>query len=49
MPYEFPERLTGNTRDDLQKLWDCLWKLAERLNLKEEELQATLNVKEKTQ
>jgi len=49
MPYEFPERLTAHASEDSRRLWDCLWKLVERLNLKEEELQAILNVKEKTQ
>lgn len=49
MPFEFPERLTAFADEDSRRLWECLWKLVERLNLKEDELQAMLKAKEETQ
>lgn len=42
MPYDFPERLTLHADEDEHRLWDCLWKLVERLNLKDEALTKTL-------
>ena len=42
MPYDFPERLTGSTVEDVRALWETLWKLVERLNLNEEALTKTL-------
>ena len=46
MPYDFPERLTMHADEDSRRLWDCLWKLVERLNMKEEELQTILDARE---
>lgn len=37
MPFEFPRQPTGRT-DDLQRLWEDLWKLVEQLRLLEERL-----------
>lgn len=42
MPYDFPERLTGSTGEDVRALWETLWKLVERLNLNDEALTKTL-------
>lgn len=42
MPYDFPERLTLHADEDEKRLWECLWKLVERLNLNEESLSAKL-------
>lgn len=49
MPYQFPDRLTGDTASDLQRLWEFLWKLAEQLNIDEEAMRAVLNAKEDKQ
>lgn len=49
MPYQFPERLTGDTASDLQRLWEFLWKLAEQLNIEEEAMRAILKAKEDNQ
>lgn len=37
MPYEFPQRLTQNADEDHRRLWDCLFRVVEKLNLAEEE------------
>ena len=42
MPYDFPERLTQFADEDSRRLWECLWKLVERLNLNEEALREAL-------
>ena len=42
MAYDFPERLTGSTGEDVRALWETLWKLVERLNLNEEALREAL-------
>ena len=42
MPYEFPERLTQFADEDSRRLWECLWKLVERLNLNDEALTQTI-------
>ena len=49
MPYQFPERLTGDTASDLQRIWEFLWRLAEQLNIDEEAMRAVLNEKEDKQ
>lgn len=46
MPYQYPEQLSGNTREDVAVLWDCLWRLVEALNISEE-TRATLEQKER--
>lgn len=46
MPYQFPERLTGDTASDLQRMWEFLWKLAEQLNIEEEVMRAASKAKE---
>ena len=42
MTYDFPERLTAFADEDSRRLWECLWKLVERLNLNDEALTKTL-------
>lgn len=42
MPYDFPRQMTGDTRADVQALWETLWKLVEALNLNDEAVSATL-------
>ena len=37
MPYEIPKPLTGNVREDIQQIWDTLFKLTEQLKLAEAE------------
>lgn len=49
MPYQFPERLTGDTASDMQRMWEFLWKLAEQLNIDEEAMRAILKAKEDKQ
>jgi hypothetical protein len=48
MPYDFPERLTAHADEDSRRLWECLWKLVERLNLNEDAQTAALKAKEET-
>ena len=38
MPFEYPRQPTGRTAEDLQRLWEDLWKVVEQLKLLEEEL-----------
>ena len=42
MTYDFPERLTEFADEDSRRLWECLWKLVERLNMNEEALTQTM-------
>lgn len=34
---EYPSPLTGNQQQQIQQLWDYLYKLAERINVTEQE------------
>lgn len=42
MPYEFPDRLTIHADEDSRRLWECLWRLIEALNLRDEAVSAEL-------
>lgn len=42
MTYDFPERLTAFADEDSRRLWECLWKLVERLNINEDALTQTM-------
>lgn len=35
MIIEYPNKPTGTTQEQIDQLWEYLWKLAERLNLEE--------------
>jgi hypothetical protein len=37
MPYDFPKPLTYNAREDIEALWESLWRIVEQLRLDEEE------------
>lgn len=49
MTYDFPERLTAFADEDSRRLWECLWKLVERLNLNDEALKAIQSAEAETQ
>jgi hypothetical protein len=36
--FEFPRRPTGHTAEDVQRLWEDLWRVVEKLRLLQEEL-----------
>lgn len=36
MPYDFPKPLTYNAREDIDRLWEDLWRIVEQLRLAEE-------------
>ena len=36
MPYEYPQKLTEHASEDSKRLWDCLWRVVEKLNLAED-------------
>ena len=36
MPYEYPQKLTEHASEDSKRLWYCLWKAVEKLNLQED-------------
>lgn len=38
MPYPYPEYLRDGATENEKRLWDCLWRTIEKLNLAEEEL-----------
>ena len=42
MAYQYPERKTGNTAEDLRMLWDTVWRLVEQLNDSDEAIRAAL-------
>ena len=38
MPYDYPKPLTYNAREDIDRLWEDLWRIVEQLRLAEEEM-----------
>lgn len=47
MPYEYPEGLSVQASPDDQRMWRCLWKLVEALNV-DEQVRAALARKDGT-